>query len=180
MADNVLLSPGVQLNDLMSVFLTRCPPGQSSPAAACHPAESLRHYRLRPLRRRLLPRGSFCTCGFATLRPLRPLRPSRPVPPAANSLSLYLSLLLFCFLTLLISEIVQHLSSSDLFHVAQYPPGPTMLSQMARVCPFPWRSDIPLCACTYILSRDRTVWRQEEPRSGRNGSAQLEHREVVP
>ena len=51
---------------------------------------------------------------------------------------------LFFFKIPYISEIIWYLSFSDLFHLAQYPLGPSMLSQMARCHSFLWLSDIPL------------------------------------
>lgn len=43
------------------------------------------------------------------------------------------------------------LSLSDFFHLAQYPLGPSMSSQMEDSA-FLWLSDIPLCVCTTSLS----------------------------
>ena len=78
--------------------------------------------------------------------------------------SLYLSLLLFCyiywfvvFFRFLIEEISSFFSNikeivsffvSDLFHLVQCSPCPHMLPQEARVCSFLWLSNIPLCIYT--------------------------------
>ena len=61
-----------------------------------------------------------------------------------------------------LSEIIQYLSFSDLFHLAFYPSVPFMLSQMARLHSFLWWNNIPLCVyifmcvCVYIYIHTHT------------------------
>ena len=40
---------------------------------------------------------------------------------------------------------------SDLFHLAEYHLGSSMLLQMERSHPFLWLSSSPLCVCIYIF-----------------------------
>lgn len=43
-----------------------------------------------------------------------------------------------------------YLFQSDLFHLAQYPPGLFMFSQMAKCHPLLWLCKIPLCVCMCV------------------------------
>ena len=63
---------------------------------------------------------------------------------------LYLWAWFFFFKIPRISEIIQYLSFSDLFHLALCPSVPSMSSQMARLHSFLWWNNIPLCVCVCV------------------------------
>ena len=62
-----------------------------------------------------------------------------------NFLFLFTNLLIFFIPH--ISDTIQYLSFSDLFHLAQYPSGPSMMLQMAKFHSFLWMSSILVCVC---------------------------------
>ena len=83
-----------------------------------------------------------------------PVYTLHPTPQTTHLFSIPVSLLLFCYITSCIfqiphvSDIMQYLSLSDLFHLAEYPLGPSMLLQMAEFHSFLWLSSIPLYIST--------------------------------